>query len=98
MGAREIPEHGTRCKTHARPSPSGPRIPAVHRPGGTRTPNRRFWRPVLYHLSYGPIRVFRRGNHGPHGQGRNRTADTTIFSRVLYQLSYLAPIHDRPGR
>ena len=25
-----------------------------------------------------------------HGQGRNRTVDTTIFSRVLYQLSYLA--------
>jgi hypothetical protein len=24
------------------------------------------------------------------GEGRNRTADTTIFSRVLYQLSYLA--------
>jgi hypothetical protein len=24
------------------------------------------------------------------GQGQNRTADTTIFSRVLYQLSYLA--------
>ncbi len=24
------------------------------------------------------------------GQGRNRTTDTTIFSRVLYQLSYLA--------
>jgi hypothetical protein len=23
------------------------------------------------------------------GQGRDRTADTTIFSRVLYQLSYL---------
>lgn len=23
------------------------------------------------------------------GQGRGRTADTTIFSRVLYQLSYL---------
>ena len=23
------------------------------------------------------------------GQGQNRTADTTIFSRVLYQLSYL---------
>src|SRR5690606_5688296 len=52
----------------------------LHRPGGTRTPNRRFWRPVLYQLSYGPT----------HGQGRNRTADTTIFSRVLYQLSYLA--------
>ena len=25
------------------------------------------------------------------GQGGNRTPDTTIFSRVLYQLSYLAP-------
>src|SRR3954466_2799852 len=25
-----------------------------HRPGGNRTPNRRFWRPVLYQLSYGP--------------------------------------------
>lgn len=24
------------------------------------------------------------------GQGRSRTADTAIFSRVLYQLSYLA--------
>ena len=28
---------------------------------------------------------------GPRdGEGRNRTGDTTIFSRVLYQLSYLA--------
>ena len=26
----------------------------------------------------------------PNGEGRNRTGDTTIFSRVLYQLSYLA--------
>src|SRR3712207_523331 len=25
-----------------------------------------------------------------NGEGRNRTGDTTIFSRVLYQLSYLA--------
>ena len=25
------------------------------RPGGNRTPNRRFWRPVLYQLSYGPV-------------------------------------------
>ena len=25
-----------------------------HRPGRTRTCNPRFWRPVLYHLSYGP--------------------------------------------
>ena len=26
------------------------------------------------------------------GQGRDRTADTTIFSRVLYQLSYLTAV------
>src|SRR5204863_9194559 len=26
------------------------------------------------------------------GEGQNRTADTTIFSRVLYQLSYLAGV------
>ena len=36
------------------------------------------------------------------GQGRNRTADTTIFSRVLYQLSYLAkknrPNHSGRGQ
>ena len=25
-----------------------------------------------------------------YGEARNRTGDTTIFSRVLYQLSYLA--------
>jgi hypothetical protein len=43
---------------------------------------------VLYQLSYGPI----------HGQGRSRTADTTIFSRVLYQLSYLASSASFPAR
>ncbi len=25
-------------------------------------------------------------------QGRNRTTDTAIFSRMLYQLSYLGPV------
>jgi hypothetical protein len=30
------------------------------------------------------------GLSGEHGEGRNRTGDTTVFSRVLYQLSYLA--------
>ena len=29
------------------------------------------------------------GGHLPGAEGRNRTADTAIFSRVLYQLSYL---------
>ena len=27
---------------------------------------------------------------GIHGAGRNRTADTTSFNRMLYQLSYRA--------
>jgi hypothetical protein len=27
-------------------------------------------------------------------QGRNRTTDTAIFSRMLYQLSYLGAPHD----
>ena len=33
---------------------------------------------------------------GYHGQGRNRTADTMIFSHVLYQLSYLAETKTPP--
>jgi hypothetical protein len=28
------------------------------------------------------------------GEGQNRTVDTTIFSRMLYQLSYLATAGD----
>jgi hypothetical protein len=28
---------------------------------------------------------------GMGAEGRDRTADTTIFSRMLYQLSYLGP-------
>jgi hypothetical protein len=28
----------------------------------------------------------------PDGETRTRTGDTTIFSRVLYQLSYLAVV------
>ena len=44
---------------------------------------------MLYQLSYGRP-VLASDRLLPHGQGQNRTADTTIFSRVLYQLSYLA--------
>ena len=49
---------------------------------------------MLYQLSYGPLKVASATHRilklHIYGQGRNRTADTTIFSRVLYQLSYLA--------
>ncbi len=30
-----------------------------------------------------------------NGQGQNRTADTRIFSPLLYQLSYLAELYGR---
>ena len=36
-----------------------------------------------------PPPVARLGSFGS-GEGRNRTGDTTVFSRVLYRLSYLA--------
>ena len=29
---------------------------------------------------------------GADGEGRDRTGDTTVFSRVLYQLRYLAAV------
>ena len=32
------------------------------------------------------------------GEGQNRTVDTTIFSRMLYQLSYLATADSRNWR
>jgi hypothetical protein len=34
----------------------------------------------------------RRPDFHASGEGRNRTGDTTVFSRVLYQLSYLASL------
>jgi hypothetical protein len=38
-----------------------------------------------------PIELLTYNHPTQGGQGGNRTPDTTIFSRVLYQLSYLAP-------
>ena len=32
---------------------------------------------------------------GSGAESQNRTGDTAIFSRVLYQLSYLGPVADR---
>ena len=45
--------------------------------------------PIVSQLSVdcgSPTKISRNG-----GEGQNRTGDTTIFSRMLYQLSYLAP-------
>ena len=57
---------------------------------------------MLYQLSYGPLMPSPALNYIRlvtviyHGQGRNRTADTMIFSHVLYQLSYLAETKNPP--
>ena len=44
---------------------------------------------MLYQLSH-----FRSMSRPPNGgaESQNRTGDTAIFSRVLYQLSYLGPM------
>ena len=59
---------------------------------------------MLYQLSYGrplpqsgpatglSVRSGRPSIQPLSGQGQNRTADTMIFSHVLYQLSYLAKV------
>ena len=41
-------------------------------------------------MSEPPVRRRRADGESNGGQGQNRTADTVIFSHVLYQLSYLA--------
>ncbi len=52
---------------------------------------------MLYQLSYGPMSPYKANSSVPHhGQGQNRTADTMIFSHVLYQLSYLAQTKNPP--
>src|ERR1700687_1298816 len=52
-----------------------------------------------------PDKVF--GTHKRGAQGRDRTTDTAIFSRMLYQLSYLgtarrrgqgAPVYSQAGQ
>ncbi len=52
---------------------------------------------MLYQLSH--FRPFAaRTNPGAGAESQNRTGDTAIFSRVLYQLSYLGPRHETGSR
>ena len=55
---------------------------------------------MLYQLSYRPSKQLtpQPSVIESSGQGQNRTADTVIFSHVLYQLSYLARQKNRPDR
>src|SRR5690606_7844844 len=49
------------------------------------------WRPHVTCGRRGRAACGGRAANGPcGGQGQNRTADTAIFSRMLYRLSYLA--------
>ena len=45
---------------------------------------------MLYQLSH--FRPIVRDHRGGGAESQNRTGDTAIFSRVLYQLSYLGPM------
>ena len=47
--------------THFYPFSSNSRF--FGRPGGTRTPNSRFWRPVLYQLNYWPFKYVPKNSH-----------------------------------
>ena len=49
---------------------------------------------MRYQLSHfrSNVRAHRSGG----AESQNRTGDTAIFSRVLYQLSYLGPVDRRP--
>ncbi len=49
---------------------------------------------MLYQLSHFRIKI-----RPPLGgaESQNRTGDTAIFSRVLYQLSYLGPMVNQPS-
>src|SRR5258705_420109 len=67
-----------------------PRLPRIQ--------PRRVWTPNGLHRgafqhSNGPgqrVKVYETGNFRGGGQGRNRTADASLFRAALYQLSYLA--------
>jgi hypothetical protein len=50
---------------------------------------------MLYHLSHFRL-SFRPPSEGG-AESQDRTGDTAIFSRVLYQLSYLGPMANQPS-
>ena len=51
---------------------------------------------MLYQLSH--FRPFRIRHREGGAESQIRTGDTAIFSRVLYQLSYLGPMANQPFR
>ncbi len=77
----------TRTRTVRTTSPVTARMPAPRKDGETRTRTVRTTSPVTARMP-APRK---------DGETRTRTGDTTVFSRVLYQLSYLALRGDAIG-
>ena len=57
---------------------------------GVRTRDLNLGKVALYQLSH--FRSCYRRTNRSGAESQNRTGDTAIFSRVLYQLSYLGPM------
>ena len=87
--------HGSkvRCPTTRRRG-SGPENGGIGAEDGTRTRDPHLGKVMLYQLSH-----FRSEIRPPDRWCRepDRTGDTAIFSRVLYQLSYLGPMANQPS-
>jgi hypothetical protein len=64
-------------------------VPAGHLPVSRRSGNGHLPFPAVSHASQSAAKAAYL-QENLDGETRTRTGDTTIFSRVLYQLSYLA--------
>ena len=68
------------------------------RGGGTRTPNRRFWRPVLYQLSYAPTTWLGTDSNRRHPRFQRGALPTELPSRAGHASPAVASRADRPAR
>jgi hypothetical protein len=53
--------------------------------------------PINQYITWNTAQNRTFAEEGNGAQGRNRTTDTAIFSRMLYQLSYLGTPPPNPG-
>jgi hypothetical protein len=78
-------------------------LPIIRAGNGTRTRDLLLGKEVFYQLNYArrkqrvcaaiPTCFMRKPQEAENAESQNRTGDTAIFSRVLYQLSYLGPMN-----
>src|SRR5450432_4855538 len=63
------------------------------RGGGNRTPNQRFWRPLLYQLSYTPVVIsFRRHSRDPQKEPRQRRSEEVGDAYSMISVTRPAPM------